>query len=424
MCPGQEELTLDQALTLALKGNRIVRTAQLEIQKAEDQVKVARTYRLPQFNFRLYEQQLLAKSSFLFPGGVFGVFPQIGPVPPVPTRVPIARRPASIVFGQVSQPLSQLHRIKLGIQLQDLGRLIAQEKLRLEESKLINEVKAAYYNLLQTQSAIEATDEAIKLFQELNRVADEGISQQVILKGDKLEAQAGLAKAELDAVTLRNTASTLKERINGLLGRELLVDFTARGALDPTPWEIDLVAARAAALEQRAEVREARIKRQQAEKDLRMKKAEYIPDVSLTFTYLSPFNVDVVPKNITAAGFALNWDVFDFGRKKHELAAKSRTIEQAGAAIDETSSQIMVEVGNRFRKFQESRQQLKVAGLSLDVSKERVRVGLDRYEQKAVLLKDLLQLQTSMAESRYKYQESLLKFWSARAELEKAIGEK
>jgi outer membrane protein len=424
VCWSQEELTLDQAIAVALKSNRVVRAAEIDVRNAEDQVEVARTYRLPQFNFRLYELQLLARSNFLFPGGVFGVFPQIGPVPPYNTPVNIARRPASIVFAQVNQPLSQLRRIKLGVQLQDLSRQIAQEKLRQEQINLTSEVKTAYYNLLQAQSALDATEEALKLYKELNRVANEGILQQVILKSDMLEAESGQAKTELDAVTLRNTSATLKERINELMGRSLDTDFAVRGALDPTPFEMDLAAARANAMDQRPELREARLKKQQAETDFRMKKLEYIPDISLTFDYLSPFNVQVVPKNLTAAGFSMSWDVFDFGRKKHELAAKSRTIEQAGAGVDETSAQIMVDVGNRFRKFQEARAQLRVASLARDVAQEKVRVGLDRYNQKAVLLKDVLQLQTSLAESGYKYQESLLAFWSARAELEKAMGER
>ena len=66
---------------------------------------------------------------------------------------------------------------------------------------------------------------------------------------------------------------------------------------------------------------------------------------------------------------------------------------------------------------------MSVATLSRDVSQERVRVGLNRYEQQTVMLKDLLQLQTSLAETTYKYSESLLAYWTARAELEKAMGE-
>ena len=419
----QETLTLDQAVAAALKSNRLVRAAELEVEKADDAVEMARTYRLPQFSFRLYEQQLLAKSHFLFPGGVFGVFPMIGPIPPVATPVNIARRPLSIPFLQASQPITQLRRVRLGVQLQQLSRQIAHEKLRLQQQDITNQVKTAYYNLLQVQSGMEATEESVKLFKELDRVSNEALLQQVVLRGDMLEAQAGLAKTELDMVVLRNTATTLKERLNELMGRDLSVDFTVSGALDPQAYEMDLAAVRARAMEQRPELREARLKKQQAEADYKSKKTEYIPDVSLTFTYLSPFHLDVVPKNITAAGFSLSWDVFDFGRKKHDLLSKSHTIEQAGAAIDETAAQILLDVGNRYRKMDEARQQLRVARLSRDVAQERVRVGLNRYEQRAVMLKDVLQLQTSLAETSYKYQESLLAYWTARAELEKAMGE-
>ena len=419
----QETLTLDKAVAAALKNNRLVRAAELEVEKADDAVEMARTYRLPQFSFRLYELQFLTKSNFLFPGGVFGSFPGIGPIPPVATPVNIARRPASIPYFQATQPITQLRRVKLGVELQRLSRLISQEKLREQQHEITNQVKTTYYNLLQAQSGLEATEESLKLFKELDRVSNQALLQQVVLRGDMLEAQAGVAKTELDMVVLRNTSSTLKEKLNELMGRDLSTDFTVRGALDPEAYEMDLAAVRARAMEQRPELREARLKKQQAELDYRSKKTEYIPDVSLIFTYLSPFNVDVVPKNITAAGFSLSWDVFDFGRKKHDLLSKSHTIEQASAGIDETAAQILLDVGNRYRKLDEARQQLRVTTLARDVAQERVRVGLNRYEQQAVILKDVLQLQTSLAETSYKYSESLLAYWTARAELEKAMGE-
>jgi outer membrane protein TolC len=419
----QETLTLDDAVATALKSNRLVRVAQQEVEKTQEDVAAARTYRLPQFTFRLYELQFLARTNFLFPGGVFGSFPQIGPIPPADTPVNIARRPASIPYFQATQPITQLRRVHWGIELQNLSRQIAQEKLREQQQDIAGQVKTAYYKLLQVQSGIDATEEALKLFKELDRASNEALKEEVLLRGDMLEAQAGLAKTELDMVVLRNTGSTLKEKLNELMGRDLSMDFTVQGALEPQSYPMDLAAVRARALDQRPELREARLKKSQAEADYQSKKSERIPDVSLIFTYLSPFNVDVVPKNIAVAGFAVSWDVFDFGRKKHELQAKGHTIQEAGAGVDETSAQILLDVGNRYRKMDEARQKLRVTTLSRDVSQERVRVGLNRYEQKAVTLKDLLQLQTSLAENSYKYLESLLAYWTARADLEKAMGE-
>ena len=122
----QETLTLDQAVAAALKNNRLVRASELDVDKADDAIEMARTYRLPQFTFRLYELQFLTQTHFQFPAGVFGTFPGIGPIPPVNTPVNIARRPASIPYFQAAQPLTQLRRVKLGVELQRLGREIAQ----------------------------------------------------------------------------------------------------------------------------------------------------------------------------------------------------------------------------------------------------------------------------------------------------------
>ena len=420
----QQELTLDQAVSLALKNNRLVKVSQLEVRKSENAVAATRTYRLPQFKFNMFEAQLLSRVDFTFPPGVFGVFPGIGPFPPVASSVTTARRPATIIVGQVNQPLSQLYRIGLGIRLQDLGRQIAQEKYSLQEQAVVNDVKKAYYNLLQTESALQATDEALKAFRELERVATNALTQQVILKSDVLDTQAGAAKIEAQAVTLRNTSGTLKERMNNLLGRDLATDFTVRPVAEVMNWELDLAGSRARALEQRPELREARLKVEQAEGDRRMKKAEYIPDVSLGFYYLSPFNIEFLPKNVAAVGVLVSWDVFDWGRKKHELESKVRTVEQAKNGVDETASMIMIEVGMHFRKLEEARQQLRAADLAREAAQEKVRVAVNRVEQDAALVKDALQMRASLAEATYKYQETLLSFWTARADLEKAIGEK
>lgn len=421
---GQEELTLEQAISLALQHNRVLHAAALDEEKAKADVAVARTYRLPQLEVHVLQGQLLTKLDFLFPTGVFGVFPQIGPIPPFPSPVQTPRQPFTLALAQANQPLSQLFRINLGVRLQELNRLVAEEKLRQQEQDIASQVKASYYDLLRTQNGIDANREAVKLFQELERVASQGLEQQAALKADVLEARAGLAKAELQAAVLNDTSATLKERLNVLMGRNLLTDFRVRPLTESDDGELDLAAARSRALEQRPEVRIAKIKLQEAEQDRRMKKAEYIPDVSLSFNYVSTQNVQMLPRNVVGAGLLFSWDVFDWGRKRQELIAKTASVEQARAALEETQQQVLVEVGHRFRKVEEARQQVQVATLAREADLEKLRVGLNRLKQQNALLKDVLQLQAQLAESTDKYQEALAALWSARADLEKAMGQR
>jgi outer membrane protein TolC len=48
---------------------------------------------------------------------------------------------------------------------------------------------------------------------------------------------------------------------------------------------------------------------------------------------------------------------------------------------------------------------------------------MNRYDQKAALLSDLLQEQSSLTEADSRYQQALANFWTARASFSRAIGE-
>jgi outer membrane protein len=186
---------------------------------------------------------------------------------------------------------------------------------------------------------------------------------------------------------------------------------------------MDVASARTRALADRPELKEARLRVKQAELDKRVKKSEYIPDVSLAVTYASPRNFDsFVPKNFLAAGVSVTWEPFDWGRKRHELAEKEKTIEQANNGLRDAENGVMIEVGAKFRELQQARQALRVAQLKQETARENMRISTNKYKVQAALLSDVLQTQAAMADADYQYQQALLAYWTARADYEKAIG--
>jgi hypothetical protein len=184
-------------------------------------------------------------------------------------------------------------------------------------------------------------------------------AQQVALKSDSLEVKTRLAKAEYEALDLTNKLATQKEQLNNLLGRDVRRDFRASAVPDAADFGFDLSSARRRALDQRPELRAGRLKVKQAEVDRRIKKSEYIPDVSLGFTYLAFRNFgDIIPKNFASLGVVVKWEVFDWGRKKDQLAEKDKTIAQAKNGLHEAESLVRIDVGDKFRKLQQTRQAL------------------------------------------------------------------
>jgi len=417
-------LTLERAIHLALESNRLIKSADLELRKFEDRLAATRTKRLPALDWYVLGSQRLTTLDFLFPRGAFGVYPGVGPIPAANTAIRAPLQPAALLIGKVDQPLSQQYQIGLGLGQLKVGQEIAREQERLKRQTVVSDVKSAYYQILQTQSALESAEEAIRLYRELDRLTDQYVSQQVALKSESLEVKTRLAKAEYDALTLRNPLATQQEHLNSLMGRELATEFRVSPAPEANSTETDLAAARKLALERRPEVRQASLKVRQAEFDRRIKKAEYIPSLSLNFTYFSPVNYGgLVPSNIASVGLLLDWEPFDWGRKRHELAEKSKSVEEANLALKETEDQIAIEVGSKFRKLQEARQLVAIGRLAQETARENLRVAQNRYSQQASLLKDVLQVQTTLAQADNQYQQALLSFWNAKADFERALGE-
>jgi outer membrane protein TolC len=65
-------LTLDEAVTLALQHNRLVKNSVLEARKNDSEVSTARSRRKAQFQFSMLGGELLHAFDFTFEGGVFG----------------------------------------------------------------------------------------------------------------------------------------------------------------------------------------------------------------------------------------------------------------------------------------------------------------------------------------------------------------
>ena len=416
-----EVLTLDQAILLALRENHAVRDAELEAGKTGDILAATRTHRLPSMNvFSLTAEQFVKPEAVPLGPVVPTIFPGVGSF----FSIGIPRRPTSIFAGLILQPLSQQYRLGLNVEQAKLARNSERERLRLVKQSTIDRVKQAYYEILQTQSGLESIHEAITSYHELDRVTIDKVTQQVSLKNASLEVKTRLAKAEYEAINLSNDLATKKEQLNDLLGRDVRTDFRLNPIPDVSGFPADLESARNRALEQRPEIREARLKVEQAEVDRRIKKSEYIPDVSAGFLYMTFRNFDdFIPKNLASAGLVITWEVFDWGRKRNELAEKGKTIEQARERLHEAESRVLIDVSDKFRKLQQTRQALVVAQLTEQTAQETLRINTNKYKLTAALLSDVLQSQSTLAEANHDFQQALLGYWTARAEFEKALGE-
>jgi outer membrane protein TolC len=208
-----------------------------------------------------------------------------------------------------------------------------------------------------------------------------------------------------------------------LLGRDVQTAFRVTAVPDLPEFAVDMSAAQAEAQKKRPELHSAQLKVQQAEYDVRIKRAEHIPDLSAVMYYARPLNINFLPSESVYAGVQFKWEFFDWGRKQQELAERGRALAQARNDMREAQAQVEIDVNTRVRALREARSLLHVTQLAQETAREKLRFTLDRYKQQAALLPDALQAQAALADANHQYQQALLSFWKARADLEKSLGE-
>jgi outer membrane protein TolC len=418
-----EALTLDEAVALALRSNYHVERAAMQLGRAEQNVGAARARRLPNLSLQAMAGTTLTTMRVTFPAGALGTYPATGPIPSEEAIIESPRSVAGSVNAVLAQPLTQLHKIALNTKLNELSRDIEREKLREQRAAVANEVRRLYYNLLQTESVLRAKEEQVQLYHELDRLVGERVAIEVALRSDGLDVKARLASQEYELAALRGDLATGRETMNHLLGREIDHAFTLVAVPAATLEELDLPSAMARAVERRPDLAQARLAVEQADTDLRLKKAESIPDLSLTVSYLSFVNVDFVPQNVASVGVQLKWEPFDWGRRGKEKAEKEIQVQQAKTGVRYVQDRARLEVAQGFRKLQEARLLIQAEQLGREAAVEQLRVLTVRHRQQSSLLKDVLEAQATMSSAAARYDQAVMAFWTARADFQKALGE-
>jgi outer membrane protein TolC len=424
---GQEEpgrpLNLEEAVSLARSHNRELKQAGLEIHKQKEAFSEAKTQLYPRLDTYFLGSELLTPLNFTIRSGTLGTFPATGPIPAKDSIIHTPARPVAITSVTATQPLTQLFRIDLSIKQQKLAAELSQQSYFEREQELVNEVRRAYYAILQSQSELESQRALLAYLQELQQLTGRRMQQEAVLKADSLRIVAQRKKASYQLTVIQDALADQKEALNRLLGRDLQAEFTVEMVPASLPEESSLQEARKIANEMRPEIKAETIKKERAALETKIEKTRYIPDISIQANYATTPNISFLPQNVGAVGVLLTWQPWDWGQKRHNIAQKVDAEKQAQLSIDNVRDQILQEVDSTFRRIREARELLTASQAARDAEAEKLRNEMDAYSHQTIVLSDLLQQQSSVAGAEDQYRQGLLAFWRARADFERALGE-
>jgi outer membrane protein TolC len=418
------ELTLDQAVEQAVANNSSLKTASLDTLRAADDLAASKTRRFANTQATALGAELVTKPSVTYPAGALGVYSATGPIPATNQTVEIPRKPVGTVNVLVAQPLSTQYQLHLQLKALALGlegTRQDQVKTRLE---VVDQVRRAYYTVFEAQSVLDSLQASLPYYQESHRLALVNRGKETILESDLLNADTQLLKIQNAISDASDQVASASERLNDLMGRDIHAQFRVAAIGDADTDLATPEAMETLALQNRPDVKKAKLQLQQSNYDARAKKAEYIPDVSLAFSYYTTANFEnVFPSNVGTVGMSLRWEPWDWGRKHQEYEEKRAKEDQAKVGVGATERAVLLEVRNANRQLENNRRQLTLSEASERAARQKLKEVQEQVRHEAALSRDLFQAQSDLASADSQQQQALTAFWQARDDLKKAIGE-
>ncbi|MCP3939871.1 MAG: TolC family protein [Desulfobacteraceae bacterium] len=428
MVPGMvycqtQQLTLPDALDIALEHNLTVSNVRLHQTSVSKNVDALRTKRYPVLSVSGGTSKNLESQNYTFEKGVWGNYPTVGDIPSKDITIESANDFTGMAMLSAVLPLSQQYSIDLNIKQGTVKYDIAGEQLRLAKQDIARAVKQQYFGIIQAHNDLDVTMESILFYKSLQKLVTNYVAQQTAFKYELLEVNSKLAQRQLNAQSERNRLATRKEQLNNLLGRDINMDFnvTKLPTLQGVSTDVDEAIARA--LKLRPDIRMSKLNIKDAKLGYDIKKADYIPIIDLSMGYSRFYNYDLIPDTESYVGLRVKWEFFDWGRKKNLLASENSKIRQADNKAIETKNKAEIDVKKCLRQLNESEQSVVVAELSRAAAKDKLQVLMNQYKQQAILLQKVLDAETGFKRANNKYSSAILSVWESQAKLEKALGE-
>lgn len=421
--PSPRQITLHEAVQLAVKHNHVVRIAGFQVQEKRHAKEFARSGYFPSVT---NESRIFTVTDTQFiqiPVGSLGTVAG-SPIPAEPTTVNQGGRTFVTSGTTLSQPLSHLlTRVKPSndIAREELKATHANEQETVNEIAL--QVHQIYYQILFTQLHRRATQAKIRAAQELESERVEQVKYGSLLDEQLIESRAQTLEAKQDLLTTELQLSDLTMQLNDLMG----LSVTTQLELDPSVPELQETCQREEcvkmALASHPEIVAARAEVEKASAAVRLARADYFPDISAFARYSYQSGVPFLARNFGTFGGQLTYSLFDGGRRRAAVGENSALLAQARENLARLTDEVERRVETALNKLERTREMVKVSEEILALRAESSRVSAQQLERGEALRSQADVAVAQEFDAKSLLLRSQLEYVQARDEMIQAMGQ-
>jgi len=417
-----QTINLHEAVEMALKHNHAVRIASLYVEEEQRAKEVAHSAYLPHIN-NLSTYGHATDTQFVgIPAGSLGVIGN-SLIPAHPVTISQGDINYIVSGTTLSQPLTDLFKIKAGNDVARAELNASREKARGVQNDVALKVRELYYNILLMQSKHQSIEAKIRAVEDQQSERVQQVKYGSTLEVDLIDTKAQLLQAKQDLLASELQLSDLRLNFNDVVGLPLKSNV----ALDPDVPTSTANCQREQcikiALDSHPEITEARAEVEKASAGVRAAKREFIPDVEAYARYSYTENVPFLARNFGTFGVHFSYDLFDGGKKRATVRERDAQLAQAKENLARLNDEVAVRVQAAYNKVERTQQMVAVARELLATREEARRVSAQQLQQGTYLRSQADAAVAQEFEAQTLLLQSQLEYDQAQDELSNAIGE-
>jgi cobalt-zinc-cadmium efflux system outer membrane protein len=393
-----QSLTIDQAVDIALRENRDLRAARMQVEEARGRLTQAGIFPNPSLGSDFSFDSIFAnEGERSFSAGISQPLPLSG-------RIGAQKRVARVDIKRTFANLADMER------------------------RLIRDVHRAFIELLAIDEQIKLQDTLISLNSELTKAIEEGIKEGLASEKDLNAVAISLQQARQEKEVLIAQRKSKILELNKLLGKPPTLSFSPQGKLeyeaakDLTQYNVEK------AFAQRPDLRSAELDIELAKTSMDLAKAQRFEDITAGIFYERDRTIlDIpegkIPDTGQLIGFKLTIPLPLFDRKQGLIAearARERRAEESVQALKLQISQEVTDALNRVTTFSALLETYR-SGI-LKTAEDNVKLVENSFKQGLVGIVDVIQSRQQFTTLKSSYINTVRDYQLALNDLQIAVG--
>jgi outer membrane protein TolC len=418
------QLTLSQAIDLALKQNRDIKLAQLAVVDSQHKKEIARSDYFPHIRNESSVLHITDFAGVRIPEGAFGNHPDTGAIPGQNLVLDQGGLTSYTSGTGLAQPLTQMFKIHASNRAAAADINTAKVQVNQAENAVALKVRQLYFGILIAQLKQKAAAEQVAAGQVKLEESLQDVERGNALDVTVLENRASALDARQAALTQRLQMHDLTINLNDLMGlplnTNLVLDADVSAASMSVPSREESIRI---AQQHSPEIQAAKQSVEKAKAGLSAAKDAYIPDITGLARYSYQSGVPFLVHNFGTFGFTLSYDLFDGGHRVAGIKDAQTVLSEAELNLAKVEDEVEVQVETAYDKVEQLQDLAGVSAEALKAREEASRVTDRRFEQNAALDSARSEAHAKAISAQASYLEATLGLSLAQGDLKRTIGE-